>query len=108
MASSKAVRRQGPNRVGYAVYALLGLAIVAPAWGQFVASDTMSVLDIREARNLLSSKMLLVIGGEDRSVGQYILNEADHVVSIPQFGRINSLNASVAAGIALFSLQTHL
>ena len=49
-------------------------------------------------------KLLLVIGGEDRSVGQFILNMADDVVGITQRGRINSLNASVAAGIAMFAL----
>ena len=47
---------------------------------------------------------MLVIGGEDKSVGQFILNMADHVVGIPQSGRVNSLNASVAAGIAMCAL----
>jgi len=46
--------------------------------------------------------LLLVIGGEDKRIGQFILNEADAVASIPQHGRVTSLNASVAAGIALY------
>lgn len=46
--------------------------------------------------------LLLVIGGEDKRIGQYILNEADVIARIPQQGHINSLNASVAAGIALY------
>jgi len=46
--------------------------------------------------------LLLVIGGEDKRIGQFILNEADVVASIPQHGRVTSLNASVAAGIALY------
>lgn len=46
-------------------------------------------------------KLLLVIGGEDKAVGQFILNEAQIKLRIPQQGRINSLNASVAAGIAM-------
>ncbi|NLB60634.1 MAG: RNA methyltransferase [Lentisphaerae bacterium] len=50
------------------------------------------------------AKLLLVIGGEHRSVGQHILNQAHHVAGIPQKGRIRSLNASVAAGIALCML----
>ena len=49
-------------------------------------------------------KLLLVIGGEDKSVGQFILNEAQIVLRIPQVGRINSLNASVAAGIAMHTM----
>ena len=49
-------------------------------------------------------KLLLVIGGEDKSVGQFILNEAQIILRIPQVGRINSLNASVAAGIAMHTM----
>ena len=50
-------------------------------------------------------KLMLVIGGEDKGVGQFILNEADYVVKLPQLGRINSLNASVAAGVAMYALR---
>jgi 23S rRNA (guanosine2251-2'-O)-methyltransferase len=72
---------------------------------QVVALDSSGNTDIRDVREKLADKILVVIGGEDRSVGQYILNHADFVVAIKQTGRINSLNASVAAGIALFALQ---
>lgn len=50
-------------------------------------------------------KLLLVIGGEDKSVGQFILNLADAILSIPQNGKVNSLNASVAAGLAMYELR---
>ncbi len=50
-------------------------------------------------------RWLLVIGGEAKSVGQYILNEADAVLRIDMHGRINSLNASVAAGIAMHAFR---
>ena len=49
-------------------------------------------------------KILLVVGGEDKAVGQFILNMADHVIGIHQRGKVNSLNASVAAGIAMYAL----
>jgi 23S rRNA (guanosine2251-2'-O)-methyltransferase len=71
---------------------------------QVLALDASGKVDIRTVRTQLSDKVLVVIGGEDRSVGQFILNAADFVVSIGQRGRINSLNASVAAGIALYAL----
>jgi len=45
--------------------------------------------------------LLLVIGGEDKSVGRYILDQSDWVLSLPSAGRVNSLNASVAAAIAM-------
>lgn len=50
-------------------------------------------------------KLLLVVGGEDAGVGQFIKMNAQHVLAIPQCGHINSLNASVAAALALFSLR---
>lgn len=63
------------------------------------AKGTTRLEDLNESFN----KLLLVIGGEDKGVGQFILNEADHVVRIEQQGRINSLNASIAASIAMFA-----
>jgi 23S rRNA (guanosine2251-2'-O)-methyltransferase len=73
---------------------------------QVVALDAKGKDDVRTLGSRLSDRLLVVIGGEDRSVGQYILNAADLVVSINQRGRISSLNASVAAGIALFSVNS--
>lgn len=49
--------------------------------------------------------LLVVIGGEDKGVGQYILNHATVTLAIPQSGRINSLNASVAASLTLYALR---
>ncbi len=50
-------------------------------------------------------KLLLVVGGEDSGVGQFIKMNAQHVLAIPQAGHVNSLNASVAAALALFELK---
>ncbi len=72
---------------------------------QVLALDASGKTDVWEVRDRLADRALVVIGGEDSSVGQYILNDADHVVSIGQRGRINSLNASVAAGICLYALS---
>ena len=43
--------------------------------------------------------------GEDRAIGQYILNTSQTVARIEQRGRISSLNTSVAAGIAMHALS---
>jgi len=51
-------------------------------------------------------KIMLVIGGEDKSVGQFILNESHFILGIKQQGKINSLNASVAAGIGMYMIST--
>ena len=50
-------------------------------------------------------KLLLVVGGENSGVSQFILNCSTYVAAIPQAGHVNSLNASVAAGIALYELR---
>jgi len=50
-------------------------------------------------------KVLLILGGENKGVGQFVLNSSDFVVGIDQKGKINSLNASVAAGIAMAFLK---
>lgn len=71
---------------------------------QVIALDAKGTHELRETAGALRDKVLLVIGGEDKSVGQYILNLADRVVRIEQRGRVNSLNASVAASIAMFTL----
>jgi len=69
------------------------------------ALDARGREDVRRLAERRPKKLLLVIGGEHRAVGQHILNQAHHRVHIPQQGRIASLNASVAAGLALFLLN---
>ena len=46
----------------------------------------------------------LVIGSEGRGVGRLVKERCDVTVSLPMQGKINSLNASVAAGILLFEV----
>ena len=41
----------------------------------------------------------LVIGSEGDGVGSLVKKSCDFVASIPMFGDIDSLNASVAAGV---------
>ena len=50
----------------------------------------------------LKGTIALVIGGEDTGVNKLTQKKSDRVLSIPMLGKINSLNASVAAGVALF------
>ncbi len=47
----------------------------------------------------------LVIGSEGQGVSRLIVKNSDYVVKIPQFGHVNSLNASVAAGILLAKIR---
>ena len=47
----------------------------------------------------------LVIGSEGQGVSKLVLKNSDYVVKIPQYGHVNSLNASVAAGIMLARIR---
>ena len=72
---------------------------------QIAALDMNGNTTLEAVRTAAPEKLMLTIGGEDKSVGQFILNMADHTIGIPQFGRVNSLNASVAAGIVMHALD---
>ena len=50
----------------------------------------------------LTGKLCLVIGGEDSGVKRLTRTKCDKIVSIPMFGKVNSLNASVACGVAVY------
>ncbi len=49
-----------------------------------------------------AGNIAIVIGNEANGVSEELLNLADSVVKIPIFGRIESLNASVAAAILIY------
>lgn len=50
----------------------------------------------------LTGPLLLVIGSEGQGVGRLVREQCDFVVSLPMVGKINSLNASVAASILMY------
>ena len=51
-----------------------------------------------------SDGLALVIGGEGSGVGRLVKDHCDVVVSLPMRGKINSLNASVAAGVLMYEV----
>ncbi len=59
-------------------------------------------VDIRRAE---VSKMALVIGSEGQGVRKEILDEADHCLIIPMDPKCESLNAAIAASIAMWQMQ---
>lgn len=50
----------------------------------------------------LKGNIALVIGGEHKGIRPGVKKECDFLLSIPNQGNINSLNASVAGGIAMY------
>lgn len=51
-------------------------------------------------------KVALLLGDEVRGIDEPLRQHCDLLLQIPMFGRKDSLNVSVAAGIALYSLRT--
>lgn len=48
------------------------------------------------------SKLVIVIGSEGKGISQNLRKKCDFVVSIPMYGKVNSLNASVSASIVMY------
>lgn len=46
-------------------------------------------------------KTLLFVGEENAGLPNEILNRCDHIVTIPQYGSVRSINLSTASGIAM-------
>ena len=53
----------------------------------------------------LSGAIALVIGSEGNGVGRLVKEKCDVTLSMPMKGKINSLNASVAAGILMYEVS---
>jgi len=51
-----------------------------------------------------SGNVALVVGGEDSGVKKLTREKCDFVVSLPMCGKVNSLNASVALGVAAYEV----
>lgn len=62
---------------------------------------TMSYTDLK-----YDFPVCLVIGSEGLGVSKLIIKNSDYLVKIPQSGHVNSLNASVAAGILLSRIRS--
>lgn len=46
----------------------------------------------------------IVIGNEGKGIGRLVAKKCDEIISLPMFGKINSLNASVAAGVLMYEV----
>ena len=46
----------------------------------------------------------IVIGNEGKGIGTLVAKKCDGIISLPMHGKINSLNASVAAGVLMYEV----
>ena len=51
-----------------------------------------------------SGKICLIIGNEGSGISQLVSKKCDFLAKIPMYGKTNSLNASVAAGIMIYEI----
>lgn len=68
----------------------------------FVYTADMDGLDYRSVD--YADKKVLVIGAEGNGVSPIIRKNSDEIISIPMYGKINSLNASVSAAILIYGM----
>lgn len=68
-----------------------------------VATDGSGTYNYQELK--YDFKVALIIGSEGKGVSNLVLKNSDYIVKIPQFGHVNSLNASVACGILLARIK---
>ncbi len=63
-------------------------------------------MDGKDYRTIdFSGKTCLVIGSEGHGIKMGVKGSCDEIVSLPMKGKINSLNASVAAGILIYEIM---
>lgn len=67
-----------------------------------VGTDLEDSIDYREID--YSGKICLVIGSEGFGMTKSVRESCDFIARIPMYGKINSLNASVAAGIMIYEV----
>ncbi|WP_449060815.1 23S rRNA (guanosine(2251)-2'-O)-methyltransferase RlmB [Planomonospora algeriensis] len=75
--------------------------------GLFVIGlDGEGTVDVGDA-NLLDGPLVVVVGSEGKGLSRLVREACDLVVRIPMSGAAESLNAGVAAGIALYEVARH-
>ncbi len=67
-----------------------------------VGTDMENSTDYRDID--YSGKIALIIGNEGSGMSESVKKSCDFIARIPMYGKINSLNASVAAGIMIYEV----
>lgn len=70
--------------------------------GWWVVGTDMNGVDYRSLK--YDFNCVLVIGNEGKGISRLIREKCDHMVKIPMVGNIESLNASVSAGVLLYGI----
>lgn len=80
-----------------------GLSQLADAGWWSVGLDGAATATVWDT-NLLDGRVAVVVGAEGSGLSRLVAERVDQLVSIPMRGRLDSLNASTAAAVALFEV----
>ena len=70
--------------------------------GYFIYAADMDGIDYKKIS--YNDKKVLIIGNEGKGIKKAVKDASDVVVKINMKGKINSLNASVSAGIIIYGM----
>ena len=70
--------------------------------GYFIYGAEANGVNFREVD--YADKVCLVIGSEGNGLSRLVVDSCDEIISIPMRGKVNSLNASVAAAILIYGI----
>ena len=73
--------------------------------GIWVFATDMAGEDVRQWNS--QGPLAIVIGNEGQGVSPLVKQKADGIVTIPMVGHVQSLNASVAAGVLVYEVARH-
>ncbi len=71
--------------------------------GYWIIGTDMDGVDFEEID--YGGSIAIVIGNEGRGLSRIVKEQCDFIASIPMFGKVNSLNASVATGIIVYKAK---
>ncbi|MNN50214.1 putative TrmH family tRNA/rRNA methyltransferase [compost metagenome] len=69
-----------------------------------VGTDVEAKEEIYQGGNIFTGPVAIVIGNENKGMGRLIRETCDVLLKLPMNGRLNSLNASVAAGVVMYEV----
>lgn len=67
-------------------------------------TDVSAKQEMYEAGEMLSGALAIVIGNENKGMGRLVREKCDVLLKLPMAGKLNSLNASVAAGVIMYEV----
>lgn len=69
------------------------------------ADGDLSLPDLVAPDGLATGPLVLVVGSEGKGLSRLVAETCDQIVSIPMSGQLESLNAGVAASVALYAIS---